>query len=115
MAVNQARQKSNEWPYIEFDDEGRPIISGTRLRVSFLIQEKRTYGWSPEEIYFQHPELSLAQIHAALGYYYSHQTEIEREIEKEAQTIESLKNELKDSGLVIEANDLKEKLKKRAA
>jgi uncharacterized protein (DUF433 family) len=31
------------------------------------------YGWSPEEMHYQHPPLSLAQIHAALAYYFDHQ------------------------------------------
>lgn len=87
-------------------------INGTRIRVSFLIQEKKAYGWSPEEIYFQHPEPSLAQIHAALGYYYTHQEEIDREIEETTQAIEFLEGELKDSG---NAKDFKERLKKKAA
>jgi hypothetical protein len=34
------------------------------------VLDKLAYGWSPEEIHFQHPALSLAQIHAALSYYY---------------------------------------------
>ena len=40
------------------------------------------HGWSPEEIHFQHPHLSLAQIHAALGYYYDHRDELDAEVEQ---------------------------------
>jgi hypothetical protein len=33
-------------------------------------------------MHFQYPHLLLAQIHAALAYYYDHQTELEAEIHK---------------------------------
>jgi hypothetical protein len=39
------------------------------------------YGWSPEEIHFQHPFLSMGQIHSARAYYWDHQEEINRQIE----------------------------------
>ena len=37
---------------------------------------------SPEEIQFQHPHLSLAEIHAALGYYDDLKDEIDAEVER---------------------------------
>ena len=40
------------------------------MKVTEVVLDKIAYGWSPEEIHFQHPHLSLAQIHAALTYYY---------------------------------------------
>ncbi len=33
-----------------------------------------------EEIHFQHPHLSLAQIHAALSFYYDHQRQFDAQI-----------------------------------
>jgi uncharacterized protein (DUF433 family) len=45
--------------------------------------DKLAYGASPEEIHFQHPHLSLAQIHAALSYCYDHQQEIDSYIERQ--------------------------------
>ena len=35
-----------------------------------------------EQILKSHPHLNLAQIHAALSYYYEHQDEIERDIQE---------------------------------
>jgi hypothetical protein len=32
---------------------------------------------SPEEMHFQHPHLSLAEIHAALAYYYENQKQLD--------------------------------------
>lgn len=57
------------YKHIALDEKGTPRIQGTSMRVSELIAERLAYGWSPEELHFQHPYLSLAQIHAALAYY----------------------------------------------
>ena len=42
--------------------------------------EKTAYGWSPEELPFQHPYLSLGQIHSALAYYWDHQDALDQDI-----------------------------------
>jgi uncharacterized protein (DUF433 family) len=63
------------------DDEGRVWIEEANTKVIQVPMDKYAHGWSAEEIQAQHPHLSLAQIHAALYYYYDHQAEIDREIE----------------------------------
>jgi hypothetical protein len=50
--------------------------------------------WSPEEIHFQHPHLSLAQIHSALAYYYENKNDLDAEIERQSQEAEALKPRL---------------------
>jgi hypothetical protein len=52
--------------------------------------DKIAYGWSPEEIHFQHPSLSLSQIYAALSYYYEHQTEFDIEIVRQVDEADRL-------------------------
>ena len=52
------------------------------MKVIEVALDKLAHGWSPEETHFQHPHLSLAQIHAALAYYYDHQPELDAEIER---------------------------------
>jgi uncharacterized protein (DUF433 family) len=42
------------------------------MKVIELVREQDAYGWSPEELHFQHPYLSLGQIHSALAYYWDH-------------------------------------------
>ena len=42
-------------------------------------------GWSAEEIVRQYPYLTLAETHAALAYYFDHQSEIESELMAEQQ------------------------------
>lgn len=55
------------------DAAGMAWIDRTRVKVIDVALDHVAYGWSAEEIHRQHPHLSLAQIHAALGYYYDHQ------------------------------------------
>ena len=65
-----------------------------------LVLDKIAYGWSPEEMHFQHPHLPLAKIHAALAYYYDHQPEIDAEIEQQAQRIQMMRAAAGESPLV---------------
>ena len=51
-----------------------------RTRVAMIVIDYLAYGWSPDEICRQHPYLKLAEVHAAMAYYYDHQTEIDAEI-----------------------------------
>ena len=60
--------------HIHVDQAGRAWIDDTNVKVLEVATAKLAYGWSPEEIHFQHPHLSLAQIHAALTYYYENQS-----------------------------------------
>ena len=51
---------------------GSPVIKGTRIRVIDIGIEFEYLGMSPDEIVRAHPHISLAQIHAALSYFYKH-------------------------------------------
>ena len=83
--------------HIEIDERGVPWITGANTKVIEVVLDKLAYGWSPEEIHFQHSALSLAQIHAALGYYYDHQAELDDEIMRQLKEIEALAEAAKDS------------------
>lgn len=52
--------------------------------------DKLAHGSSPEEIHFQYPHLSLAQIHAAFAYYYDHQAELDAEIQRRWEEVNAL-------------------------
>jgi uncharacterized protein (DUF433 family) len=67
---------------IELDEQGVAWISGTRVKVIEVALDKLAHGSSPEEMAFQYPHLSLAQIHAALAYYYEHQRALDADIER---------------------------------
>jgi len=40
------------------------------MKVVESVVEQQAYGWSPEELRFQHPYMTLGQIHSALAYYW---------------------------------------------
>jgi len=86
--------------HIYLDEEGRAWIDDTNTKVIEVVLDKLAYGWSPEEMHYQHyGQLSMSQIHAALAYYYDHQAEMDAEIEREDQEIEALMEKAKDSPL----------------
>jgi uncharacterized protein (DUF433 family) len=68
------------YEHIAFNDAGVPVIVGTTMKVIELVLEQRAYGWSPEELSFQHPYLSMGQIHSALAYYWDHREVLDLEI-----------------------------------
>ncbi len=70
---------------------GKVRIAGHRIRVLdvAILHERR--GLSPEEIVGQYPGLTLADVHAALSYYFDNRHEIEEEIRHEAEVAEQLK------------------------
>ena len=69
------------YEHIVLDENGIPLVDGTNLKVTELIVEQSAHGWSPEELHFQHPYLSLGQIHSALAYYWDHRDELDHNIE----------------------------------
>ncbi len=73
---------------------GKPIIAGTRLKVSQIALEYERLGWSPDEIVEAHPHLTLAQIHDALSYYYDHQAEVDAQVAAETEMIAELQDQL---------------------
>lgn len=83
--------------HIEIDVRGVAWIVGANTKVIELVLDKLAYEWSPEEIHFQHSYLSLAQIHAALTYYYDHQTELDEEVMRQLEKVEALAEATKDS------------------
>ena len=101
------------WQYLEIEAPHQAKIANSRIRVSQLIQEKHTHGWSPEELYFQHPDISLAAIYSALSYYYTYQTEIDTQIEQEKQTIKMFQSELTEMGIAHHTSDFKQQLQRK--
>ena len=77
--------------HIHLDEHGVAWIDETNVKVIEVALDKLAYGSSPEEIHFQHPHLSMAQIHAALTYYYDHQDELDSEIERRYRQVHAMK------------------------
>lgn len=78
-----------------------PIIAGTSMKVAELVAETTAYGWSPEELHFQHPYLTMGQIHSALAYYWDHAGEVDREIEQQLQASDRLREGMGSSPLRV--------------
>jgi uncharacterized protein (DUF433 family) len=77
-----------------------PIIVGTNMKVVELVLERTAYGWSPEELHFQHPYLTLGQIYSALAYYWDHQEELDQDIERRLEFVDRVQRAMGPSPLV---------------
>ncbi|NEP59673.1 MAG: DUF433 domain-containing protein [Symploca sp. SIO2G7] len=78
------------YPHIE-KPENQParLQRLPRVRVAQIVMDYLAYGWSVEEICRQHLYLKPAEAHAAMGYYFDHQEEIDREITQEWEQVQT--------------------------
>ena len=88
-----------QYEHILVDEDQVPIIAGTNMKVIELVLERTAYGWSPEELFFQHPYLTLGQIYSALAYYWDHQEELDRNIEQRLQFVDRVQRAINPSPL----------------
>ena len=70
---------------------GKPRIDGHRITVEHIAVWHEKMGMMPAEIVATHPTIALAQVHAALAYYWSHQDEIQEDIRNEEKLVAELK------------------------
>jgi uncharacterized protein (DUF433 family) len=61
---------------------GRPRVAGTRIRVMDIVIWTEQ-GLSPDEIVSGYPHLKLADVYAALAYYFDHREEIDRDMRED--------------------------------
>ena len=79
------------YEHIVSNEEHRiPEVVGTTLRVV----EQQAHGWSPEELHFQHPYLSLGQIYSVLAYYWDHHAELDSDIQSRLERVDGLRRTL---------------------
>ena len=76
------------YEHVVLDERGVPRIADTTMKVVELVTAQTAYGWSPEELHFQFPHLTLGQIHSALAYYWDHRDELDRDIARRLATVE---------------------------
>jgi len=69
---------------------GQPRIAGTRIKVKHVYTWVERMGMTPAQIVADYPHLTMAQVHAALAYYWSHQGEIHQDIENEEKLVADL-------------------------
>jgi uncharacterized protein (DUF433 family) len=94
------------YEHIVLNQSGVPIIEGTNTKIVEIILDIKAYGWSPEEVHFQHPYLSLGQIHSALAYYWDNADEINRDITERLDKVGEIRQQAGSS-------EIKEKLKEK--
>src|SRR5262245_57949755 len=70
---------------------GKPRIDGHRIKVEHIAVCHERMGKTADEIVSSHPTITLAQVYAALAYYYEHKDEIDADIEEGKRYVEELK------------------------
>ncbi|MCI0684483.1 MAG: DUF433 domain-containing protein [Gemmataceae bacterium] len=70
---------------------GRACIAGHRVRVMDIVAWHEKRGYCPDEIVDMFPGITLADVYAALAYYFDHRREIDDEFQDADQWAERLK------------------------
>src|SRR5207244_10131139 len=70
---------------------GQPRIDGTRIKVKHIYVWVERMGMTPAQVVADYPHLTMAQVHAALAYYWSHCDEIHQDSENEDKLVAELK------------------------
>ena len=73
---------------------GQPRIAGTRIKVQHIVLEYERLGWTPDQICDAHPGLTLADVYAAIAYYYDHKNEIDSTIRGDEKFVNHLRRSL---------------------
>ena len=87
------------YEHIMLNEAQVPMIAGTTMKVTELVLDHLAYGWSPEELHFQHPDLTLGQIHSALAYYWDHKAELDEDIDRRLQGVDQLQRKMPSTSL----------------
>jgi uncharacterized protein (DUF433 family) len=69
----------------------QPRIAGTRIKVKHVYTWVERMGMTPAQVVAEYPHLTMAQVHAALAYYWSNRDEIHQDIDNEDKLIAELK------------------------
>jgi uncharacterized protein (DUF433 family) len=82
---------STIYHHIQMNDQQVPMIAGTTMKLVELITSQQAYGWSPEELHFQYPHLTMSQIYSALAYYWDFKAEMDADIQRRFAQAEDLR------------------------
>jgi uncharacterized protein (DUF433 family) len=90
---------TTEYKHILLDDRDVPYIEGTSMKVVELITSILAYGWSPEELHFQYPHISMSKIYSALAYYWDNREKIDGDLKQRFNYAEKLRIQAGESPL----------------
>ena len=79
---------------------GKPVITGTRIRVWDVYVHHERLGRSPDEIVRAYPHITLADVHAALAYYWDHKDDIDQQMKDADEFVTELKDSNEARSLV---------------
>lgn len=72
---------------------GRPCVAGTRIQVQDVYIWHELQGQSPDQIITTFPHLTLADVYAALAYFWDHRDEILDQMRQDEALIEQARSE----------------------
>jgi uncharacterized protein (DUF433 family) len=104
MAIATIRQTRSRHPYVEQKKGvcgGKPVIVGTRIKVTQIAIEYERLGWTPDQIVDAHPHLRLEQIHNALSYYYENQRRLDADILADEKYVAGLRRRYSSKLMVL--------------
>ena len=97
--MSMAKPVMTSYEQVVLDQRGVPLIAGTTMKVVELVMAQKANGWSPEELHFQHPYLSMSQIHSALAYYWEHKENLDSDMYRREQYAQEMRQEADSSPL----------------
>lgn len=71
---------------------GKACIAGHRIRVMDIVVWHELRGYSPDEIVAMFPGITLADVHAALAYFFDNRQEVEDEFRAEDEIARMLRS-----------------------
>ena len=69
---------------------GKPCIAGTRIRVQDIYVWHELQGISADEVVSQYPQISMADVYAALAFFWEHREEIRGQMAEESAIVEAM-------------------------
>lgn len=73
---------------------GKPRIAGTRIRVQDVYVWHELQGKHADEIIAEYPQLTVADVHAALAYFWDNRAEIEKQMKSEENFVAEVRAKL---------------------
>ena len=70
---------------------GRPCIAGTRIRVQDIYVWHELQSRSADEIVSDYPHITMADVYAALTYYWDHRDDMQRQMLEEDAFVAAMK------------------------
>ena len=88
---------TTETNHVVLDERGVAWIDDTNVKVVEVAADHLAHGSSPQEMHLQYPHLSMAQICAALAYYYDHRTVLDSQLDEQMRQYERQRAATPDS------------------